>query len=133
MSQVYSILLGVKFIDEEGAKNALQRKIASDTDNRRANYSLDHYRKDLGLDLDNVHDLVRMIFGGWDAKFYDVKWNGSQCHSSGFNASYGWESVMMESFEDLAPYMQAGSFLNIDVDEGVDYAVVKDGKAVWLR
>lgn len=132
MSQVYSVsLIGLKFKDERGVKEALHRKIASDTENNRANYSLGHYFGELGLDPENACHLLRMIFGGWDARLDHINWEGREWLTCGFNASYGWESIMMEAFEDIAPYLQDGVELNIDVDEGVDHAIVKDGRAVW--
>ena len=130
MSQVYSISLKFEFLSIECAKDALQRRIAKGRE-ERVNYSLDHYKGDVGLDLDNVHDLVRLFFGGWDANLREGLEPG-WLHA-GFNASYGWEDVMMTAFEDIAPFLDDGSEIVIDVDEGVDHGVVKDGSAVWLQ
>lgn len=130
MSQVYSVtLFGFKFKDEEGAKKAVQRRIARGQEDH-VNYSTDHYTKDLRLDLDDMGDLLRMIFAGWNGTWNMVDRPGWK--SAGFNAHYGWEGVMMTAFEDIAPFLEEGAELTIDVDEGRDYGVVRDGKAVWV-
>ena len=130
MSQVYDISLKLGYLSTECAKQALQHRIAN-AEREHVNYSLDHYR-DIGLDLDNVHDLVRMIFGGWDAKFDEFSEPGWL--EAGFNASYGWEAVMMDAFTSIAPFLEDGSEIIIDLwDEGRDHAIVKDGEAVWLE
>lgn len=49
---------------------------------------------------------------------------------NGFDATYGWESVMMEMFEELAPVLEDGSDLFINCDDGVDVLVIKDGKCI---
>ena len=130
MSQVYSISLKFDFLNENLAKQTLQQKIARGPE-EHINYGLDHYKNDIGLDLDNVHDLVRLIFGGWDARLHEDGEPGWLY--AGFNASYGWEDVMMTAFEEIAPFLEGGSALIIDVDEGVDHGIVKDDQAVWLR
>ena len=130
MSQVYSISLKFDFLNEKLAKQVLQQKIARGRE-EHINYGLDHYKNDIGLDLDNVHDLVRLIFGGWDARLHDHVEPGWLY--AGFNASYGWESVMMTAFEDIAPFLEDGSALIIDVEEGVDEGVVKEGQVEWIR
>jgi hypothetical protein len=132
MSQVYSISLKFDYLSLECAKQTLQQRIARGSD-EHVNYSLEHYKNDIGLDLDNVHDLVRLIFGGWDARLDSTTLPGwSGWLFSGFNASYGWESVMRDAFEAVAPFLEDGSEIVIDIDEGVDHGVVKDGQAVWL-
>lgn len=45
-------------------------------------------------------------------------------------ATYGWESVMMEMFEELAPVLEDGSDLFINCDDGADVLVIKDGKCI---
>jgi len=133
MSQVYSISLKFDYLNKDLAKNAIQRKIARGPE-EHINYDLGHYKDDIGLDLDNVHDLVRLIFGGWDAELDSTTLPGYDGWLfSGFNASYGWEHVMMTAFEDIAPFLEDGSHLIIDIDEGVDEGVVKDGQVEWLR
>ena len=49
--------------------------------------------------------------------------------TSGFDASYGWQEVMENWFEYVAPAMGEGTWITIYPDSGNTYAVVKDGKA----
>lgn len=56
--------------------------------------------------------------------------NGWTTYSNGFDATYGWESVMMEMFEELAPVLEDGSDLFINCDDGVDVLVIKYGKCI---
>ena len=56
--------------------------------------------------------------------------NGWTTYSNGFDATYGWESVMMEMFEELAQVLEDGSDLFINCDDGVDVLVIKDGKCI---
>jgi len=128
MGQCYSVYLKVRFTDEEGAKKALQQKIARGAE-ERTDYSLDHYKGDLGLDLDNVHDLVRLFFGGWKARFDETA--DSDWVTADFDASYGWEYVMMDAFDIMAPYLEDGSSIEIYPDSGKDICVVCDGAPCW--
>ena len=50
--------------------------------------------------------------------------------NSGFNASYGWESVMLSMFEEIAPYLDNKSELLIYPDSDYDKVIIKDGKAI---
>lgn len=132
MGACYSVNLKVKFTDAEGAKDALQRKVARAQEDH-TNYNLDHYRGDLGLDLDSLKGLLQVFFGGWEARLRPAVGKDGIYLTSDFDASYGWEGVMMEAFEDLAPYMEEGSSIKIYPDSDYDHAVVKEGKAVWIH
>lgn len=52
---------------------------------------------------------------------------------NGFDASYGWESVMMEMFEILAPFLEDKSEMYIYPDEDYDHLTVKNGKYVQVH
>ena len=51
-------------------------------------------------------------------------------YENGFDASYGWESVMMEMFELIAPYLADGSELYIYPDNDYDHLLIKNGKCI---
>jgi len=66
----------------------------------------------------------------------DVLWvktptdlEGFKAFNSGFDASYGWEMVMEQAFGVMAKYLEDGSELCLDMDEGSRDFTVKDGKA----
>lgn len=50
---------------------------------------------------------------------------------SGFDASYGWEGVMLDWFEACASVLADGSELRIFPDSGSDIGVVQNGKVSW--
>lgn len=49
---------------------------------------------------------------------------------SSFNASYGWETVMINMFEEIAPYLEDKSELYIDIENDYDKIIIKNGKAI---
>lgn len=49
--------------------------------------------------------------------------------TAGFDATYGWQEIMENWFEYVAPAMGEGTWITIYPDSGHTYAVVKDGKA----
>ena len=125
MGQTYSVILDVKFKDKNGAAQALRGKIAR-ADQDFADYGLEHF-KELGIGTDTIEDLLKIFFGGWDGKLID---HGASM-TSDFDASYGWETVMMDAFDDIAPFLEDGSAIRIYPDSGKDYATVYDGLATW--
>ena len=48
-----------------------------------------------------------------------------------FNAYYGWEGVMMDAFEEIAPYLTEQSEIKIYPDSGCDHGIVRNGKCEW--
>ena len=125
MGQTYAVSLKLHFKDKEGAAQALRDKIARATE-ERVIYSLEHYRE-LGIGTDTVEGLLRIFFGGWEGKLQ----NTGTSLESGFDACYGWETVMMDAFDLMAPFLEDGSEITIYPDSGIDNAVVQGGKAVW--
>ena len=128
MGQCYDVRLRVSFNDEQGAVNALQAKIGKG-ESEGILYSLGHYKDELGIGTDTIGDLLRIFFSGWDGEFSE---NDGELEA-GFNASYGWESVMMDAFDEIAPFLADGSSIKIYCDEGIDEAVVANGSSLWVR
>lgn len=70
--------------------------------------------------------------GGWMGRLGSAPLpEGFTEHTSDFDTCYGWERVMMEAFDEIAPYLADGSKIVIYPDSGADIAVVKGGKAEW--
>ena len=132
MGQTYSVYLAIKFKDIDGATQALKDRIARAKDDR-VNYSLEHIAE-LGKDMDCLLDLLTIFYGGWDCELaINQQPNGFVEYSSGFDASYGWEWVMMTAFEDIAPFLENESSLIIYPDSGRDQGIVKNGKVKWIQ
>ena len=69
-----------------------------------------------------------------DRAFYkEPQKDASVYYQSGFDASYGCESVMMDMFSAIAPYLAEGSSMKIMPDSDYDLLVVKDGRAVQVH
>ena len=124
MGQTYSVSLRLKFKDEQGAKNALQDKISKGQEGR-----IDYGLGRAGIDLDSLDCLLRIFFAGWDLQWDDTPVQGLL--SSGFDASYGWESVMMDAFDAIAPYLEELSNITIYPDSGKDFGVIVNGEPCW--
>lgn len=121
MGQTYSVYLKLRIKDAEGLKKALSDKIARGK-KEHVSYQLDAC-KDRGIDVTTLEGLLRVFFGDLEPG------NGGTC-VSGFDASYGWENVMIEAFEEMAPFLKDGASLKIYPDASYDLLVVKSGKAI---
>lgn len=125
MGQTYAVSLKLQFKDKQGAAQALRAKITRATQ-EQAVYALDHYRE-IGIGTDKIEGLLCIFFGGWEGKLQ----NTGKSLESGFDASYGWETVMMDAFDLMAPFIRDGSEITIYPDSGMDKAIVQGGRAVW--
>ena len=128
MGQCYSVEIKARFRDEDSAKKALQAKLDRHEE-EHVNYSLDHFTGELGLSTDNLHDLMGIFFGGWKGKLEPS--TTDDWEYADFDASYGWESLMMDAFEVIAPYLADGSVIKIYPDSGCDHGTVRNGKCEW--
>jgi len=152
MGSCYSVVLGVKFKSKAKAIKELQDFIASGVSklNRvTADFSLDNHKSE-GVGTETWDDLARIFLAHWKGQevqmgewrknpktkrnqLYRKDRNGFLIHQNGFNASYGWEMVMMEMFALIAPHLKDGSWMDIDCDDGVDELVVENGKYKQVR
>lgn len=128
MGQCYSVEIKAMFTDEDGAKKALQAKLDRHEEDH-VNYHLDHFTGELGLSIDNLHDLMGIFFGGWKGKLEPSATD--EWEFADFDACYGWESLMMDAFEEIAPYLADGSVIKIWPDSGCDHGTVRNGKCEW--
>lgn len=126
MGQCYSVVIKAEFKDTESAAKALRGKIER-AEEERINYGLAHY-KDLGIGTDTLEDLLNIFFGGWEGK---LKTRDDGAMDSDFDASYGWEGVMMDAFEVIAPFLEDGSTIKIYPDSGVDKGIANGGAVIW--
>ncbi len=128
MGQTYDVNLRVRFKDEKGARKALFDKIGR-ANEEKVLYGMQGLRMK-GFDFDNIWDLMSVFFCGWGQKLKETA-NAGWLYS-GFDASYGWEQVMMDAFDNIAPYLEDGSEIKIYPDSGCDHGIVENGKVKWL-
>ena len=131
MGQCYSVYLKVRFNDEEGAKKELRNKISRGKE-EHIGYDVDGLVAKHGYDLDNMSDLLSVFFSGWGSRL-KRDYRDTDILEADFNACYGWEGVMIETFSIIAPFMEDGSFMKIFPDSDYDHLEVKDGKAVTIH
>lgn len=127
MGQCYDVNLRVRFKDEKGAKKALFDKIGR-ANKEKVLYNMQGLRMK-GFDFDNIWDLMSVFFCGWGQRLKETA-DKSWLYSC-FDATYGWENVMMDAFDKIAPYLEDGSEIKIYPDSGCDHAYVENGKAIW--
>ena len=122
MGACYSVELKVNIKDEKGVIEALNNHMNNDT-SAVYNYTT----------VETFDDLMRVLLADHQRKvdiYKEKKW----CYyENDFDASYGWERVMLEWFEVMAPFLSNGSKIIICPDDGIDEVVVRDGKCIWVR
>lgn len=129
MGACYSVTLKVNLIDEKGAINALNHHIAQDA---RTHYALEKYAS-IGVGTTTFDDLMRILLAELQCPVSIFQKSEFRVYENDFNASYGWESVMMEWFEVMTPFLADGSELFIFPDEDYDKLVIQNGKCVQLH
>ena len=141
MGDCYSVELRVKL--RKSTKANMQkllrqwmREEAEDTDAHPGVYwGLAEHRRH-GIRPDSFSGICRILlaFHQGDAK-HVVDGEGFDLFRSGFNASYGWNHIMVDAFFKMAWALEKGSYLEIDRDEGRDLYEVEiddEGEAeVW--
>jgi hypothetical protein len=130
MGACYDVRLKVKLKDEKCAILKLREHIKNDI---RTNYSLSEYSEE-GITTETFDNLMRIFLAGWKEQEVKVREanDGFKVYENSFNASYGWERVMLEMFEVLVSYMEDKSTILIYADNGYDELVVKNGMCVQI-
>lgn len=140
MGDCYSVELRVKL--RKSTKANMQkllrqwmRKKAEGTDGRpRVDWNLAEYRR-RGIRPDSFNGICKILlaFHQGDAR-HVADGHGFDLFRSGFNASYGWNRVMVDAFFEMSWALEKGSYLEIDRDEGRDLYEVElddDDAEVW--
>lgn len=124
MGACYSIEFLYKFKNDEKAKKTLQDFVR----NTKANFHLDTFKAE-GIDVTSVKGLIQVVLAGYKRTPYkDVKEiDGFRLATNDFNASYGWETLLMDFFEALAPYLEDGSRIYIEPDDDWSEYVIENG------
>lgn len=127
MGQCYSVYLKVKFEDEQGAVKAVQQRLEG------MGEDLEELSRETGLDYGTIDGILRHYYASWENGHKWTQTTDPEVLSGDFNATYSWESVMMEVFQLMAPYLKDGSTLKIYPDSSYDLLEVRDGVAVQLH
>ena len=129
MGACYSVELKVNVLDVPGAIKALNEYIVNDTS---ADYSLDE-NAEQGITTETFDDLIKILFADLQQPVSIYKQGKFTIYINAFDASYGWERIMMEWFEVLTPFLANGSQMLIYPDEDYDKLIVKNGECVQIH
>lgn len=126
MSASYSVDLTVSLTDEQRAAEIV-RKFIQDSN---AEFNVDAFNA-IGIGTDTFDNLMRIVLAGWESTPVKIEQiDDYRKYSNDFDASYGWESVMIAVFKALVPVLRDGSTLDLSADNAyVGYAVT-GGKLV---
>lgn len=129
MGQCYYVECKVKIKNEANIVKALQRFMET----RDANFNLEDFAS-RGIGTNSFDDLMRIIFADFPGNdFQQSKEDGFTIYSSGFGASYGWESVMDDAFTVMAPSLAEGSELFVEPDIGWWRKTIKNGNKIEVQ
>lgn len=136
MGQCYYIKLKLKFRDEEKDElrtiKAMQKYI-KEHDSKGVIFNLDKWKKE-GNKLYSLEDMLRVFFDGWNCWDFEMKQGRKWLKvRNGFDASYGWESIMLDIFDVISSFLEDGSEIWIYPDDDYDHLVVKNGKCVTVH
>jgi len=124
MGACYSVTLKVDLVDEHGAVKALNDHMAND---KRAVYNT------TGIATNTFDGLMQSLLADHQHKVTMWQVEEFRCYENDFNASYGWESVMLDWFEVMAPFLGDCSTLLIYPDSDYDEVTIKDKKCLYIH
>lgn len=128
MGACYSVNLDITLKDETAATKAMQEYIKKKKG--RVSFGLEYNRK-RGIGTESFDDLLQVFFSSCNGPVHDVLREGDHIsYYSDFDASYSWESVMLEIFEHIAPFLGDNSKLNVCSDDCY-HLIVKDGTIIY--
>lgn len=126
MGAVYSVCLK-KSYRKNGEKEVF-KKLNRFVDTYNAAFHKETFEAE-GVDLSTADGLIQVCLAGYARNMYDKTTEGRyDVHTNDFDASYGWERVMEDMFDTIAPYLEDDSCLDIDIDDEHDSLIVKNGK-----
>lgn len=132
MGACYDVDLKIKFKEPKLEKKAagVMQKYIKEHDGKDTNFSLNTFAKE-NIGTDTFSDLLRIFTAGFAFWHPQYTVNGEWVeYYNGFDASYGWDRVMADMFEMIAPFLSDGSEMHICSDDGSGSYVTVDGKCV---
>lgn len=121
MGQCYSVELSANIKDEENLLKALQES------------NLANLAKLYG-DCKTFEDVMSVLlrkedkYSDFSIAYADPEY-GKNCYRGTFEASYGWESVITDTFKEIAPFLEEGSDIRVSPDNYFYRFEVRNGKA----
>lgn len=122
MGAVYDVNLQAKI--KQGHKLALLNSLISTMSESQIDYL-----NSKELDMNKLEDVLAYYFAA-NSKIAVGIINDKINISTGFDASYSWECVMIEAFEKIAEHLEDKSELYIYPDSDYDWLVIRNGKMI---
>lgn len=132
MGAVYSVRLVWAFDDREAVTEKLKECLRTLIKGEHARFSIDESKIEHIRFIEAIHaflpDIVR------EDQKYQVLLNDENHFTctSGFDASYGWGTILATMFTYLAPVLRDGSMITVEPDNESWTMVIKDSTAVDL-
>ena len=132
MGACYEVNLKIQF-KKEGIEKAIAEMQKYIKNSKNINWHLEKFAEE-GATIDSLEGLLKIFLCGtkyWNPEItYGRKWIR---YINGFDASYGWETVMMDMFEVITPFLVDKSEMYIYPDNDYDHLIVRDGKFIQVH
>ena len=134
MSACYDVTLCVKVKDEKKAFKAFDSYIKDIEQTHEVNFKMDSFFGD-GKRPETLDDIIRLFLAGWKCTQFTKKKvkDGFVAYENSFNASYGWESVMINFFRAFTPHLEDESYMIIYPNEDYDEFIVRCGQCISVH
>lgn len=126
MGAVYDVHVELSYQDED-AVVALMNDYIDENEGSRINFGVDSFAEQ-GITRDSVSGLMPAFL-----TMRGMVESDPGVFDASFDARYGWERVMTDMFEYIAPALDDGSIMEVYPDSGRDVLEVQGGEAVWLE
>lgn len=132
MGAVYSVRLVLAFDDREAVTEKLKDCLQMLIKGKHARFSINESKIEHMRFIEAIHAFLPDIVQ--EDQRYQVLLNDENHFTctSGFDASYGWETILATMFTYLAPVLRDGSMITVEPDNESWTMVIKDGTAVDL-
>ena len=123
MGQTYCVDMHFDYTDKDKMTKDLQDFIKA-KNGHGIDFSLEKYAAK-NIYPDTLDNIMKIIFTDRGLeKTSDTEYNSS------FDASYGWENVIFDTFDIMAPNLSDKSYIYLDTDEDSYELTVKNGKII---
>lgn len=136
MGACYDVRLKIGFKNKEKGKNKAiktMQEYIKIHDGRGVKFNIEKLTQK-GITQNTFEELLQIFFGGLQNSDMNIKQGRKWLRwHNGFDASYGWESIMLDIFEVISPFLVDGSEMYIYPDNDYDHLVVKRGKCIMVH
>lgn len=131
MGAVYSVVLVLAFDDRDAVTEKLKECLQMLIKGEHARFSIDESKIEYMSLIETVNAFLPDV---QENEKYQVLLNDENHFTctSGFDASYGWETILATMFTYLAPVLRDGSVISVEPDNESWTMVAKNGVAVDL-